>query len=75
MPPGPVTVTFTMPPLGSAGLVAVICVPAALTTTLVAGLMPKSTTVAPVRSVPVMVTVMPPVNRPLVGLMLVTTGT
>ena len=53
MPPGVVTVTSTVPV--PAGEVAVICVEL-LTTTPVAALVPKSTAVAPVRLVPVMVT-------------------
>ena len=47
VPPGPTTVTSTIPAV-PAGLVAVICVPAALTTTLVAGVEPKLTAVAPI---------------------------
>ena len=54
VPPGVVTVTSTVP-ADPAGDVAVIEV-AVTTTTLVAGSAPKSTAVAPVRWVPVMVT-------------------
>ena len=61
MPPGPVTVTCTMP--DPAGLTAVIFV-ADTTVTLVAGVVPKSTIVPPVKSVPVMVTVVPPAAEP-----------
>ena len=56
-----------------AGLVAVIEV--SLTTVKsVAAVVPKSTTVAPVNPVPVIVTEVPPVVGPLVGVRPVTTG-
>ena len=71
MPAGVVTVTFTVPV--PAGLSAVIVV--ALTTVKpVAGFVPKSTAVAPVKPVPVIVTKVPPAAGPLVGLMPVTVG-
>ena len=61
VPPGLVTVTSTMPV--PAGLMAVIEV--LLTTKkVVAGLVPKSTAVAPVKPVPVIVTIVPPVFGP-----------
>ena len=41
---------------------------------LVAGVSPKSTSVAPVNPVPVIVTVVPPAAGPLVGLTFVTAG-
>ena len=63
--------TLTTPVPG--GSTAVIVV-SETTVKLVAGRVPKSTTVAPVRSVPVIVTVVPPVTGPSVGLMLVTVG-
>ena len=47
---------------GAAGLVAVIVV-SLTTVTPVAGVAPKSTSVAPVKSVPVIVTKMPPPRR------------
>ena len=72
MPPGPVTVTSTVP-ANPGGLVAVICV-GETTTTLLAAIVPKSTTVPPFRSVPVIVTVVPPVSGPTAKLMPVTTG-
>ena len=71
MPAGVVTVTSTVPV--PAGLSAVIVV--SLTTVkLVAGVVPKSTAVAPVKPVPVIVTEVPPAAGPLVGLMPVTVG-
>ena len=42
--------------------------------TLVAAVVPKSTAVAPVKLVPVIVTEVPPASEPLVGLMPVTVG-
>jgi hypothetical protein len=71
VPPGVVTVTLTVPV--PAGEVAVIDV-ALLTTTPVAALAPKWTAVAPVKLVPVMVTLVPPAAGPDVGLMPVTVG-
>ncbi len=44
------------------------------TVTVVAGVVPKSTAVAPVKSVPVMVTVVPPAVGPALGLTAVTVG-
>ena len=71
MPPGVVTVTSTVPV--PAGLAAVIAV--SLTTVkLVAAVVPKSTAVAPVKLVPVIVTEVPPAAGPLVGLRPVTVG-
>ena len=72
MPPGPVTVTSTVP-AASAGLVAVICV-AETTITLVAAVVPKSTAVAPLKPVPVIVTDVPPADGPAAGLTAVTVG-
>jgi hypothetical protein len=67
-----VTTTFTAP-AACAGVVAVICVPLA-TTTFVAGV-PPNVTVAPVtKFVPVMLTAVPPVVGPLLGLTLLTVG-
>jgi len=71
--PTEVTTVTSTGPAGPAGLVAVIWV-AELTTTLLAGVPPKFTTVAPVRSLPVMITCVPPPVKPVAGLMLVTTG-
>ena len=71
-PPGPVTVTLTMPV--PAGLTAVISVEDT-TVTLVAGVEPKSTIIPPVRFVPVIVTVVPPAVEPFAGLMPVNVGT
>ena len=65
MPPGPVTVTSTVP-AASAGLVAVISV-AETMTTLVAATVPKSTAVAVLKPVPVIVTAVPPADRPCRG--------
>ena len=71
VPPAVVTVTSTVPAV-PAGLVAVICV--AVSLTIVAGVVPNSTAVAPVRFVPVIVTVVPPAVGPDVGLTPVTVG-
>ena len=56
-----------------AGLVAVICV-GRVDATLVAAVVPKSTAVAPVKPVPVIVTEVPPVKGPAAGLTPVTVG-
>ena len=56
-----------------AGLVAVIVV-SLTTVTPVAAVVPKSTAVAPVKLVPVIVTDVPPAAGPLVGLRPVTVG-
>ena len=71
VPSGVVTVTSTVP-TGSAGVVALIDV--SDTTTNGADLPPKSTPVAPVKPLPRMVTVVPPVAGPEVGLTAVTAG-
>ena len=73
MPTGVVTVTFTVP-AAPAGAVAVIEVEET-TVKLVAGFPePKSTAVAPVKFVPVMVTLVPAVVGPAAGLTAVTVG-
>jgi len=72
VPEGVVTVTSTLP-VDSAGLVAVICV-GLMTRNLFAATFPKSTAVAPVRLVPVMVTLVRPAAVPELGLMPVTVG-
>ena len=71
MPPGVITVTFTTPV--PAGLSAVIEV-SLTTVTFVAAVAPKSTAVAPVNPVPVIVTDVPPAVEPVVGLTPVTVG-
>ena len=72
VPPGATTVTSTVPV--PAGLSTVIVV--ALTTVKsVAGVVPKSTAVAPVKPVPVIVTKVPPAGEPEVGLKPETVGT
>jgi len=71
VPPAVVTVTSTVPV--PAGAIAVSDVLLA-TTTPVAGVEPNWTEVAPVRLVPVTVTLVPPVVVPLVGEMPVTVG-
>jgi len=73
VPPAVVTVTSTLPAAGTFGEVTVICV-AEFTVTLVAETVPNLTAVAPVRFVPVMVTVVPPVATPELGDTLVTLG-
>src|SRR5450830_1086681 len=60
-------------PSAAAGEIAVIWV-ALLTVNDAALLLPNLTDVAPVRLVPVMVTLVPPVVGPLLGLTLVTVG-
>ena len=71
VPDGLVTVTSTVPL--PAGLSAVIDV--SLTTLRwVAAVVPKSTTVAPVKPVPEIVTGVPPASVPLVGFRPVTVG-
>ena len=70
VPAGVVTVTSTVPE--PAGLVAVICV--ALLTVKLAVVLPNFTAVAPVKPVPVMITLLPPIGEPAVGEMLDTTG-
>ena len=71
MPLGVVTVTSAVPE--PAGLVAVICVGPS-NEKLAAGVAPKLTAVAPVKSVPVIVTLVPPAAGPDDGLTLVTAG-
>ena len=72
VPPGVVTDTFTAP-AAFAGVVAVIDV--ALTTVkLVAATPPNVTAVAPVKLVPVIVTLVPPATGPEPGLTPVTVG-
>ena len=71
VPPPVVTVTSTVPLLG--GDVAVIEV-ALLTTNHAAAVLPNFTAVAPLRLVPVMVTLVPPALGPVLGLMPVTVG-
>nr|WP_280295041.1 hypothetical protein [Nocardia abscessus] len=72
VPPGVVTVTCTVPV--PAGATAVIWV-AELTVNELAGVAPKLTAVAPVRFVPVMTTVVPPVTGPAFGTNVVRAGT
>ena len=73
VPPGVVTTTFTKP-AELAGVVAVIEV-ALTTVTPVAAMPPNATDVAPVKLVPVIVTLVPPAVVPEFGLTLVTVGT
>ncbi len=64
VPPGVVTVTWTVPlPAGESAVISV----SETTFTLVAAFEPKSTAVAPVKPVPVMVTGVPPPGGPLSG--------
>ena len=72
VPPAVVTRTLAVPAL-PAGMVAVIVVEFT-GTTLVAAVPPIVTPVAPVRFVPVIVTLVPPAVGPLPGLRLVTVG-
>ena len=72
-PPPVVTIMLTGPAATRAGVIQVIVV--LLTTLIVAQLKsPTITSVAPVRSVPVIVTVFPPVVLPKFGEMLVIFG-
>ncbi len=72
MPPAVVTVTSTVP-VRWVGSMAVICV-GDTTEKLLAGTPPKDTAVAPKRFVPLMVTLLPPLLVPLLGLSDVTVG-
>jgi len=72
VPPGVVTVTFTVPAF-SAGATAVSLV-AETAATLAARTAPKYTALAPPRLVPVTVTLVWPVTGPLAGVTLVTVG-
>ena len=65
---------FEIGPADSAGLMAVMEV-GELTVNVVAGEVPKSTAVAPLRLVPVIVTEVPPAVVPELGLTPVTVGT
>ncbi len=71
VPPGVVTVTWTVPL--PAGLIAVICVSLS-TEIIVPAVEPNETPVAPVKPIPVRTTVVPPLSGPLAGLMLDTIG-
>ena len=72
VPPGVVTVMFTVP-TEPAGEATVICVPDT-TVTVVPGFAPNNTDVAPLRFVPVTVTDVPPTNGPADGETPVTVG-
>jgi hypothetical protein len=72
VPPGVVTVTSTVP-ADSGGEVTVREL-SLVTVTPVAGMLPKSTTVAPVNPEPDMVTEVAPVVKPVEGATLLTTG-
>ena len=72
VPPGVVTTTLAVP-AAWAGVVTVMDV-ALFTTRLVAAVPPMVTPVAPVKSVPIMVMLVPPATGPLVGEILVTVG-
>ncbi|UYB45099.1 hypothetical protein SLV14_000167 [Streptomyces sp. Je 1-4] len=72
VPLGVVTTTGQRPGVPG-GVMAVIWVPAGLTMTLEAG-RPQRVTVAPIRSVPVMVTNVPPATGPWAGVMLDVVG-
>ena len=70
MPPGVMTVMSTAPePPGAVTLIDV-----AVFAVMVPGVLPKLTVVAPVKPVPVMVTVVPAVSGPTAGEILDTTG-
>jgi hypothetical protein len=70
-PAGVVTVTSTTPlPAGATALIHV----AEVTVKLLAAAPPKATAVAPVKPVPLIVTVVPPAAGPPVGLSPVTVG-
>ncbi len=71
VPPGVVTVTSTVP-TEAGGELAVIVVE--LVTVKVAAWLPNSTALAPNRLLPVMLTVVPPMVKPPVGVTAVTVG-
>ena len=73
VPPAVVTLTCVKPAVVTAGVVAVIS-ESEITVKLVAAVDPKSTAVVPVKLVPVMVTVEPPVIGPEAGVMVVMAG-
>lgn len=73
MPPGAVTTRSTVPETW-AGVTAVICVSELTVITPLAGTPPKVTAVAPVKPVPVTVTLVPPAIGPTVGDIAVTVG-
>jgi hypothetical protein len=66
VPEAVVTVMFTAPTAAAGGATAVMVVPL-VTVNDVAALLPKSTAVAPVKPLPVIVTVVPPVSEPEAG--------
>ena len=72
VPPRVITRTSTTP-AACGGATAVICV-APLTVKLVAAVEPNSTALAPVKLVPVMVTLVPPAVGPAAGFRAVTVG-
>ena len=71
VPPGVITVTSTIPVPAGLTAVTVVSLPPSRS---VAGVVPKSTAVAPVSPVPVIVTGVPPAYGPLVGARAVTVG-
>ena len=71
VPAGVVTVTFTVPAPGGLMTVNVLSL---TTVKLVAGAVPKSTTVAPVKPLPTIVTNVPPTLGPAAGLRPETAG-
>ena len=73
VPSGVVTVMSTVP-AEAAGAMATMEVPAALTVKLVAAAEPKSTEVAPTKSTPLTVTLVPPAPGPEAGFTPVTAG-
>lgn len=75
VPFGVVTVILTVPagPAGSAGEIAIICV-SLITVNEMAGMVPKRTAVAPVKLIPVIVTVVCPHTIPSEGSIFMTSG-
>lgn len=73
MPPGVVTVILTIPAVVVAGEVTMIEV-LLVVAVIIAGIEPKSTAVAPVNPVPVIVTDVPPAVVPFIGEIEVTVG-
>ncbi len=71
VPLGVVTVTSTVPVPDGAVTVRLV---ALITVTKVPAVVPKWTALAPVKPVPLTVTVLPPAGAPLVGLSPVTVG-
>jgi hypothetical protein len=71
VPPGEITLMSTVP---TPGVLAAVIIVSFTTVTLVAGLIPKSTAVAPVNPAPVIATNVPPPGGPTAGVTPETVG-